>query len=53
VKYIPAVLILLAIVYVMAGAGRKGARAGESIVLVIIAFLVLAILFGLVVARTL
>lgn len=52
-RFLPAIIILIGIVMLMAGPGRKGIRAGEQIGLVIVGFLVLAILFGLVVARTL
>jgi hypothetical protein len=37
----------------MSGMGDKGIRAGGSIVAVIVAFLILAVLFGMVVAKTL
>jgi hypothetical protein len=53
VKYIPITILLIGMVVIMAGMGDKGLRAGGSIVAVILAFVVLAILFGIVVARTL
>lgn len=52
-KYLPITIILIGLVVVMAGMGDKGLRVGGSIVAVILAFIVLAILFGVVVARTL
>ena len=49
-KYLPAMLLALGVVVVMAGGNR--ARVGGSIVLVIGVFLVLAALFVIVVDRT-
>jgi hypothetical protein len=43
--------LCLGLVFVMAGGGSKGLRAGESILLVIGGFLVLAAVFGFVLAR--
>ena len=51
-KYLPTLLILIAMVGLMAGAGDRGWRATRSILLVIGAFLVFAALFALVVKRT-
>ncbi len=52
-KYVPALVILIAMVMLMAGAGRRGVRAGESIGIVIVIFLVLAALFAVIVRRAL
>jgi NADH:ubiquinone oxidoreductase subunit 6 (subunit J) len=53
VKYVPAILILLGFVILMAGPGRRGIRTGEQIGLVILGFIVLAALFAFVVNRSL
>jgi hypothetical protein len=53
VKYLPAILILLGLVVLMAGPGRRGIRTGEQIGIVIIGFIVLAVLFAFVVNRSL
>lgn len=52
-KYLPVVALLLALVTVMGGAGERSFKATGSIVGVIVAFLLMALLFGLVVNRTL
>jgi hypothetical protein len=49
--YLPIMAICLALVFVMAGGGSKGLRAGESILLVIGALLIAAAIFGFVLAR--
>ena len=50
-KYLPLMGICVALVFVMAGWGTQGRRAGESVLLVVAAFLVLAAIFGFVLAR--
>jgi hypothetical protein len=53
VKYLPAMLLAIGVVILMAGPGQKKVRAGESIILVIIGAIIMAVIFGLVVSRTL
>jgi hypothetical protein len=43
--------ICLALVFVMAGGGSKGIRAGESILLVVAALLIASAIFGFILAR--
>ncbi|HYP24750.1 MAG TPA: hypothetical protein VEV43_14360 [Actinomycetota bacterium] len=50
-RFIPVVVILLALVAVMGGLGREGFRATGKMVLTIVALLVGFVLFYLVVAR--
>jgi hypothetical protein len=52
-ELIPIVLILVALVFLMAGAGNRGIKAGGSILVVIAGALVVALLWGLVLRRTL
>jgi hypothetical protein len=52
VKYVPIVALLLALVAVMGGLGSESFRATRSIVLTIVGFLAVALLFGLVLKRT-
>ncbi|MDQ3915372.1 MAG: hypothetical protein M3323_08620 [Actinomycetota bacterium] len=52
-KYIPVVALLIALVAVMGGLSSESFRATRSIVVTILAFIAVAILFGLVVKRTL
>ena len=52
-KYLPVVALLLALVAVMGGLSSESFKATGSIVVTILAFLVIAILFGLVLKRTL
>lgn len=52
-KFLPVVAMLLALVAVMGGMSGRSARATGNIVLVIGAFVLLALLFGLVLNRTL
>ena len=51
-KFLPAIVVLIGLVMLMAGAGRRGLRAGEQIAAVILGFLVLALVFGWLVRRT-
>lgn len=50
-NYLPIIGICLALVFVMAGGGHRGARASQSIVVIVAAFLVLASIFGYVLTR--
>lgn len=52
-KYLPALLILIVLVALMAGAGSKGVQATTRIMLAILGLTALIILFALVVARAL
>jgi hypothetical protein len=52
-EILPMLGILIAIVMLMAGMGDRGLAAGRSILFVIIGSLLLAFVFGTVVARTL
>lgn len=52
-KYVPVVALLVALVAVMGGLGSESFRATRSIVATIVGLLVVALLFGLVVKRTL
>jgi hypothetical protein len=51
-RFVPLVVLLLILVVLMAGSGRRGLRAAEQIALVIAGFLVLAVLFALVLRST-
>jgi hypothetical protein len=53
VRFLPAILILLGLVVLMAGPGRRGIRTGEQIGFVIMTFIALAALFAFVVNRAL
>ena len=50
-NYLPIMALCLALVFVMAGGGAKGWRAGESILLVIAALLGAAAIFGFILAH--
>jgi hypothetical protein len=52
-EILPMLVILIGIVMLMAGMGGRGLAAGRSILFVIAGFLLLALLFGTVVARAL
>ncbi|MDQ3958028.1 MAG: hypothetical protein M3273_06855 [Actinomycetota bacterium] len=52
-KYLPVIAMLLALVAVMGGMGGRSARSTGSMLLVIGAMLLMALLFGLVVNRAL
>ena len=52
-KYLPAMAMLLALVAVMGGMNRRSARATGNIVVVIGALVLMTLLFGLVLDRTL
>jgi hypothetical protein len=47
-RFVPFVILLLILVVLMAGSGRRGLKAAERIALVIAGLLVLAVLFALV-----
>ncbi len=51
-RYVPIVALLLALVTVMGGLGRESFRATRSIALTIVGFVAVALLFGLVLRRT-
>ena len=50
-NYLPIMALCLGLVFVMAGGGAKGWRAGESILLVIGLLLGAAAIFGFILAR--
>lgn len=52
-RYLPALLILIGLVALMAGAGSRGIQTAARIVLVIGGLIILFVLFALLVARAL
>jgi hypothetical protein len=50
--FFPLLLLLVGAVVLMAGAGKRGVRAGGSIFLVMGVLILLAVIFGLILART-
>ena len=52
-KYLPVVALLIALVAVMGGLNSESFKAARSIVATIVVLIVVAVIFGLVVKRTL
>ena len=50
---IPIVLALVGLVFFMAGAGNRGLKAGSSILVVVLGAIIFALIFGVVLRRTL
>jgi hypothetical protein len=50
-NYLPIMALCLGLVFVMAGGGAKGWRAGESILVVVLLLLGAAAIFGFILAR--
>jgi hypothetical protein len=48
VKFLPLILILVALVAVMSGSAQRGLRAGQSILFVIAGLIVMVLLFSLI-----
>jgi hypothetical protein len=51
VRYLPIMGLCFALVFVMAGGGRRGFKASESILVVVAVFLVLAAIFAFALTR--
>ena len=52
-RFLPAIMVLVGLVMLMAGPGRKGVQTGQQIGLVILGLLILTALFAVVVNRAL